>query len=480
MLLGGATLGMKAIGIVSTVFLARLLDPGDFGLVALALVLISTSILFSGVGMRQAIIQTKIEMNSAAYHAFMITLLAGMTFTLVVFFGADILADLLGMQQTAPLLRAMSVIILFQSLAVVPEALLQKDLLFARVSGSMIAPELFYLLAAVGFAFGGSGLWSLVYAGILRASLRLVILLRMFPERPWLKPQRIDWSVIKSLVRFGLQTTGSGFVSFFNSIADNLFVGKVFGVTPLGFYGKAYDFSTHTVDSFTKVLGGVLFPSYSLIQEDRQRLSAAYIKSLNLVALITIPASTGMFVVAHELISTLFGEKWIPMVACFQILSIMCIIRALSSTVSPVFLSMGRPEYDLKAGLLVTFIAFPGMFMLQSMGIEGVALAFLIAHVLGYFYNMYQLNKLLPTTANKIVAALGPALFGSFIMALTVYGLRSMGHAFFGSGQSTAGLMCLVLGGCIAYILSVFLTYRTVFNETVILLRTSLKLKATP
>ncbi len=477
MLLGLTTLGLRGVSIASTVFLARLLDPSDFGIVALALVLLSTSNLFSGLGMRHALIQTRIERNLAAYHAVLITFLAGFCFTSVVFIFADVFADILGNIQTAPLIKVLSVVILMQSLSLVPEALLQKDLLFAKVSSSMLFPELIYLGIAVALASLGFGLWSLVYAGVARAFSRMVLLFSICPERGWLKPRPIDPAVITSLVRFGIQSTGSGFVSFANSVMDNMFVGRVMGVQALGYYSKAYDFSTNTVDGFNKVLGGVLFPSYSKIQEDRERLSSAYMKSLRLVSLVIIPASVGIFSISPELISVLLGAKWQPMVTSLQILSLMCLVRSLSATTSPLFLSMGFPNYDLRAGLLVMAAALTGMFSLQFMGIAGVAIAFLVAHILGFVYNVYQVGTLLPDSTRRMLSSIVPALLGSLLMGVTIFLCKAgIGDAVQGL-NGIAWLLVLVLAGLVVYGSVIFLSQRELIYEVKGLIRSAVAVK---
>lgn len=477
MLLGLTTLSLRGVSIASTVFLARLLDPSDFGIVALALVLLSTSNLFSGLGMRHALIQTRIERNTAAYHAILVTFVAGLFFTSLVFFFADVFAGLLGNIQTSSLLKVLSIVILMQSVSLVPEALLQKDLLFAKVSSSMLFPELIYLGIAVVLASIGFGLWSLVYAGVARAFSRMILLLMICPGREWLRPRQVDTAVIKSLLKFGVQSTGSGFVSFANSVMDNMFVGRVMGVQALGYYSKAYDFSTNTVDGFNKVLGGVLFPSYSQIQEDRERLSSAYMKSLRLVALVIVPASVGIFSLAQEFISVLLGEKWLPMVASLQILSLMCLVRSLSATTSPLFLSMGFPNFDLRAGLLVMVVALAGMFSLQWMGITGVATAFLVAHILGFVYNVYQVRTLLPKSTSRMLSAISPALIGSILMGISIYLCKLGINGILESQVGIVWLLGLAAIGVSVYASVLFLSQRELVREITSLVRSATKLK---
>ncbi len=478
MLVGITTLSLRGISMVSTVFLARMLEPTDFGIVAMALVLLSTSNLFSGLGMRQALVQTRIEKDTAAYHAILVTFSAGLALSIVVFTNADVLARLLGSEHSAPILSVMSIIILFQSISLVPEALLQKELQFARLSSSMFFPELLYLGTSLSLAINGFGVWSLAYAAMARSFSRMVLLFAISEDLHWLRPRPVDSGVIRSLLRFGIQSTGSGFISFLNAVMDNLFVGKAFGVLALGYYSKAHDFSTNTVEGFNRVLGSVLFPSYSKIQEDRQRLSSAYARSLRLVSLAILPISTGMMVLAPEFIGILLGQKWLPMVLSLQILSMMCMIRAISSTTSPLFLSMGHPDFDFRAGLLVTCIAVAGMFGFQSWGIEGVAFAFLVAQSVGFVYNVYQVRTLLGDTALAMLKAIAPAAVASGIMAVVVLGSKLLMEILPGGHANLASLIVLTAIGVCVYAALLLIYQRPLVKESIDLLRSASKLKS--
>jgi O-antigen/teichoic acid export membrane protein len=465
--MGGATLGLRLISIVSGILLARILDPKDFGIVALAQVVLGTTNLFSGFGLGAAIVQSLEDRGKVAYQSFVITAVSGLALFVVIFLNARIFAGFLGSPQVTSVLQWMSLTVLLAAWSIVPEALLQKDLLFGRVSGAMVVSELLYVGIALSLAYLGAGLWSLVYASLARSVMTLALLWFFCPGWEWVKPKPWDGPLMKRLLGFGIHSTGGGVVTFFYSIIDNLIVGKWLGAVALGYYSKAYDFTRRTVDQVTNVVGAVLLPSYAKIQTDSPRLSRAYLKSLRLISFLVVPVSTGLFITGPEMVETLLGEKWLPMVSTFQILSLAALVKPLSATTSALFLSTGRPAYNLRAGLVVVAIMLPLIVLLMGFGIEGVAFAVLCAQIGGFAYNMFQVRSVLERTASRMISAIAPALGAAAVMLTVIALLKAPLRNLAGGGQTVATLGALVLIGALVYGGLLFMLQRALLLEMV-------------
>jgi len=460
--LGGATLSLRVISIVSGILLARILDPKDFGIVALAQVVLGTTNLFSGFGLGAAIVQSQEDRGKVAYQAFVVTAISGLLLFALIFLNAGLFAGFLESTQVTTVLQWMSLTVLLGAWSIVPEALLQKELLFGRISGVVVVAELLYVGIALSLAYLGAGLWSLVYASVARSGMTLALLWLFCPGWEWLKPKRWDGTLMRSLLRFGVHSTGGGVVTFFYSIIDNLIVGKWLGTDALGFYSKAYDFTRRTVDQLTNVVGAVLLPSYAKIQSDSPRLSRAYLKSLRLISFLVVPVSAGLFITGPEMVKTLLGEKWVPMVATFQILALAALVKPLSATTSALFLSIGRPVYNLRAGLVVVAIMLPLIVLLLGFGIEGVALAVLCAQIGGFAYNMVQVRSVLKDTASKMLTAIAPALGAGASMVVVIALLKAPLRGMAGGGMT---LTVLVLTGAVVYGGLLFLLQRELVIE---------------
>jgi len=465
--MGGATIALRVISTVAAILLARVLDPEDFGIVALAQILLTTTNLFSGLGLAPAVIQSRADSGKVAFQAFIATAVSGLILFLVILLSTGTFAELLGNREVAPVLSWMSAMVLFGALTIVPEALLQKELLFGRVSATIIVSEMLYLGIALTMAFTGFGLWSLVYANLARAVTMTTMMWVLCPGWEWLKPKPWDRPLMRDLLSFGVHSTGGGFITFFYSIAPDFIVGKWLGAASLGFYSKAHEFTRRTVDQINNVIGAVLLPSYAKIQAEPQRLSRAYLKSLRLVSFVTVPVALGMFVTANEMIGTLLGEKWLPMVSAFQILACVSVIKPLSASTSALFLSLGRPVFNLKAGLVVTAVLIPLGFLLLGYGIAGVATAVLAAQIAGFLYNMYQVHTVLPGTASRMIAAATPALGASAVMMLGVHLSKEPLLIAGGGAHSLLSLGAMVGIGVVLYAGVLFLVQRSLVLEVI-------------
>jgi teichuronic acid exporter len=449
--IGGATIALRITSIISGIILARLLDPGDFGLVALVYVVLATTNLFSGLGMAPAVIQSRAPVERTAFQAFVVTALSGTALFVLLEIFAPFFAGLLGNEATLPLLRWMALLVLFGSITTVPEALLQKQLLFGRVSTIMIGTELVNMSLAIGLALAGFGVWSLVYAGLVRSVTNFALVWTLSPRRPWIRPQPWDGALMRDLLSYGVKATGGGVTTFIYSVTDNFIVGRLLGTVPLGFYSKAYDFTTRTVDSLNNVIGAVLLPSYAKMQGDPDRLARAYLKSLRIIAMMIVPVCMGMYVTAPEMIPALVGAKWFPMVAPFEVLAFAAMIKPLSATTSTLFMSVGRPGYNFRAGLCVLGFLIPFIFLFLGWGITGVAYAVLVAHLAGFSYNMYQVHRVLPGTGRRMVGAIVPALGSAAVMVGALTLMKAPLRVLTGGSTGALFLGILIIFGILVY-----------------------------
>lgn len=464
-MMGGATVGLRFLSFFAAVILARLLDPSDFGLVGLAYVVLSTTNLFAGLGMGPAVIQLPGDREQASYQGFVVTVGVGLFLFLVIELLAAQFALALEEPQVVELLRWMAVLIPLGSLSMIPEALLHKELRFGVISTNVMIGEIVYAGVAIGLAVMGYGVWSLVVAALVKQVVYTALIWLRLQNRAWLRPRPWDAPLMRRLFGFGWQSAGSGLVVFFYQTIDNLTVGRQLGKTELGYYGKSYDFSVRTVFGLSAVLGSVLFPSYARIQDDPERLSRAYLKSLRVVSLFTVPMSIGFFLLAPDAVRALLGEKWLPMVPAFQILSFVGLVMPISSSAAAVFASTGRPGYNLRGGLVVLCVMTPLIFLLLPMGIAGVAVAVLSAHVAGYLFNMYQIHLVLERTASKMFPAVVPGLLGAAAMAAVVLVVRSLLSGMTGGQINVLSLALIIAAGAATYGGTLMLIQRELVRE---------------
>ena len=161
-----SSLGVQLLSFITTVILARLLEPTDFGTMRLAAILLASMYLFAGMGMGQALIASRESTVRAAYHAGTINLIGGVVLTAVVFALAPVLAGFMNEDILTPIVRWMSIGVLMISLRIVPNAILEREMMFGRRIIPDMSGAFTRMIVAVALALAGFGVWSLVIAWI--------------------------------------------------------------------------------------------------------------------------------------------------------------------------------------------------------------------------------------------------------------------------------------------------------------------------
>ena len=443
---------------LTAILLARLLDPQDFGLVSLVGALIGICGLFSGLGMKAALIASAEETSKVAFHALLITTTIGGLLTALIVSFASEYAWFFGGSELTEICQWMAVIVLFNAIGLIPDAVLSKGMMFSRRIIPATVSSLSYMVTAVGMAYAGFGLWSLVYGRIVRSFIALIANFLVCPTLRWLMPTKWDSLTAKNLAKFGTTTLGTGLVQFGYEHGDKLVVGKLFGATQLGFYTQAYTISALTVGQISMVTNSVLFPAYAKIRNDKARLAKAFLDSLRMVSAITIPLSMGIFILAPELVVFFIGEKWIASIPLLQIFSFLGLIRPLSGIASPLFLALHRPHYNFGGAVIqaIAMIILAAIFI--PWGAKGIALALVGAFSVGLIYNMSMIcwkTGLLITPRDYIIQVF-PTILATVTMIAVVLWLKESVMKIVEGTHNLASLISLVITGVISYGLTLY------------------------
>lgn len=469
-------LGIRPIITLLNIFLLRLLSPDDFGLIAMAMVLIGPANQITNLGMNAAVVQTQDDIEKVAFYAFVVVMLASTLATALIMVFANPLANFLGGgEPLVPILRSMSLYITIGGLMTVPQALLSRQLRFGTSALLGIPTQVTFLILAIPLAWMGFGVWSLVIGRL--AGQALTSLLHWVACRPWiwLRPKRWDSEVIARLRTYGTFTTATQVLGFVQTQGDTWYVGRTFGATDVGFYSKAYDLTTNVTNMLTRgIFINVLFPAYARIQDDRSRLARSYLRSTNLVFLLIVPVSLGMVVIAPLFVKALIGEKWLPMIPLLQIFALYGLTRPVSVNSSPIFRAVGQPNRDSMASILLLSIMIPLMIILAPlMGVIGVALAVGIAYTVAMFFNLYQVNVVLPGTGKASLLLSLPSLLSGGLMVGGILLLQDTIYRLTG-GENILALILLIVIGALIYGATTLLFQKTIVVEIYVLIAQSL------
>jgi O-antigen/teichoic acid export membrane protein len=369
--------------------LSRLLAPADFGLVAAVLAVVGFSTIFSQLGIGPAVVQ-RLELKPAHLRmGFTLSLLLGFLLAALAWMFAPAVADCFRLPGLTPILRAVSLVFPLQGLSVVAESLLQRDLQFRRLAAIEVASvALGYGLVGIALAALGFGAWSLVGGHLAQTVLKTaaLLILRPHPMRPlW------DRQACSELLYFGSGFTVARVGNYLGTYGDNFVIGRWLGAAALGIYGRAYQLVAGPAALFGTVLDRVLFPAMARVQTQPEQLAAAYRRGVALIALVTLPASAVLVVLAPELIHVLLGPGWDAVVVPFQILAAGLMFRTsyrMSDSISRATAAVYRRAW--RQGLFALMVV-GGAWLGCPWGLAGVSVGVAVAITMNFLL-MAQLS----------------------------------------------------------------------------------------
>jgi O-antigen/teichoic acid export membrane protein len=314
------------------------------------------------------------------------------------------------------------------------------------------------IVATVSLAFWLRNVWALVLGNVTGAVIGTSLSYWAHPFRPRFS-FRIN--IAKELFHFGKWIFLSGVILFFITQGDDALVGKVLGMSALGFYLLAYKLSNLPATAITNVISQVSFPAYSKIQHNIESLRNAYGRILKFTALISIPLAVGLFILATDFVRIAYGERWLPMVPAMMILCIFGLVRSLGATTGPLFQSVGKPHIvtQLCAAelLIIIIIIYP---LSKALGIFGTSIAVTIPLCLINIFSAYKVSILLKDSIARYIKLLFPIVISTVIMAISLYIFKML----LGNSFSLVYLVLAIIASIIIYITSIVILDKESLN----------------
>lgn len=391
----------RVFGFARLIILARILAPSDFGLLGIALLAMSTLEAFSNTGFQQALIQRKGDINHYLNTAWTVTAVRGAILFAILFFSAPYVAHFFDSPQATPIIQVIGVSILLTGLTNVGVVYFQKELEFRKQFIYQLSGTLADFAVAVSAAIILQNVWALVYGLLAGNIVRFIMSYRVHPYRPRLA---FDLEQFKELFGFGKWVFGSSIVIFLITRGDDIFVGKVLGVTALGFYQLAYRISSMPATEVTHIISQVTFPAYSKLQDDIPRLREAYLKVLRLTAFLSFPIAGLIFVLAPDFTRIFLGEKWMPMVPAMRILCIFGAARSLAAAGGSLFYASGNPRFTTEVSFIkLIFLAILIYPLTTRWGIAGTALATTLPVFISVGYLFFKVSHILQSRLKDLL-----------------------------------------------------------------------------
>ena len=435
----------KATSTLTIIVLTRLLGPEDFGLVAVATVLVAVLTAITDQGFGVALTRHPQLTPRHLSTGFWTAVLSGLTLSAVVILVAEPAAVVLGDRDAAPILRLMGLNPLIAAFSSVQMAVMKREFRFKAIAVRNIASTIGAAMVSIGLAFAGAGAFALAAQLLVGSALGAMLLWRASDWRPsWV----IGWAEFKELWGFGVSVTGSRLLQTANRNADNFIISVTLGSTALGFYTVAYRFYRVIIDAGLSSVTSVALPGFASIQDDQARTRRALYQATRFSALAATPIFAGIGLIAPVLIPVVFGPRWEPAIVATQLLVINGIILSVNQFHGSVILARGLSRTSLALNVGRVAVNVVGYLIGVRFGIEGVAASVSITTVVFWPVQLTVLNRIVSLSMRRYFSQFVVPLTGVAAMAAAVLAAQAQ---WVGTIPDAALLLLLIAIGAAAY-----------------------------
>lgn len=394
------------------IVLARLLSPDDFGIIGLAGFSVSLLNVVSEIGVGSALIQKQGADDQDLNVAWTLGLGRSVVLFAVLYTSAGMLGDYFGHAALKPVLRIMALGVILDAMANIGVICFRKELSYKQTAQMDIIANISDVVATVVIALLYRTYWAIVIGGLIGRIAFCYASYRFHPFRP-----RMVWDSKRAthLMNFGKHIFWISTVTFVVTNADDALVGKLLGLSSLGYYSMAFNMANLPVSGIAAIIGGITFAAYSLMQNDRRRLNDGFRRVLDLVLILFVPAIAMILLLADDLVIVFLGVKWMPVADPLRILMFMGFFRGLANVMAPLHLAVNQPgiQSRIKTVEMLSFLIllYP---LTRRWGIIGTCWAVTIVYLISFVMNSWStvplINDFVRVFCRSMVSPLASAL----------------------------------------------------------------------
>ncbi len=449
----------RVLQLLFTFALARLLTPNDFGLIGMALIFTQLAFVLFDLGLSSALIQKKDLHPLHLKTAQTVFWVNAVFFYVIVFFSAPYIGLFFHQDRLYAILPVLAVVFFLFALRAVANVQLTRAMRFKAIGLIRLVSAFVYGTLAVALAWQKFGVWSFVL-GIIGQEATLTIL-TVFIARSFVWP---GWShkKLKELISFGGQVLGSRIMGYLNINLPNAIIGRFMGPATLGFYSVGYQLVDFPVQRISKNILRVMFPAFSKIQDNLPQYQQLYKDTVNGLALAVFPVFAGMALVAPEFVTIFYGPKWQPLIKVLEILTVVGLARSVWVTTSVVFLSKGKPKWELLINAAYFVVLSIVLYLIYDYGLIAVVAA--ISAMLLFFVGIALLVslRLIQLRVSDWLTLIKTPFLATVALSLILLLMRAAG---INQIAPLIRLVVMVIAGAGVYLTAVYLLDRNAFNK---------------
>ena len=438
--------GISGIQFVLQIILARLLDPGHYGILALMIVFTSLANVFVQNGFNTALIQGRDVTEEDYSSVFWVSMGVSVLLYGVLFLTAPMIGQFYKMPGIVIPFRVLALIVIPGAFNSVQLAKISRQMDFKQVFLSSIGAISVSGIVGIALAYKGAGLWSLVVQNILNVLVTSIVMWLTVQWRPKLV---CNLQRVKALLGFGWKLLVSALLETLYQDLRSLVIGKKYDSNTLGYYSRGKQFPQFIINAINGAVQSVMLPAMSAEQDDRKKVKTIMRHSVTLSAYVIFPMMAGLAGVATPLISLLLTDKWLPSVPYMQIYCFTLAFYPVHSSNLQAINAVGRSDIFLKLEVIKKGIGMIALVIALVFFDSPIAIAMtgVFTTIISFFVNAYPNKQLINYSYAEQVKDIVPSFVASFVMFFAVVFVGRLGLG------TVATLLIQMICGVVVYVL---------------------------
>jgi len=441
--MGGAQ-GIRALGmLVTTMIVARIIAPSDYGVLAMSGPVLAFVALFQDLGLSAATVQAKEIRDEQSSTIFWVNVAVSLFIAALLVIVSPAISGFYGDERVGRVTAASAGLVLLASLGIQHTALLNRHMRYRQIATIIVSGVVTSALATIALAYLLRDYWALFLGALAGSIVQLVL---TWSASEWRPGARASWGETRALINFGTYVAAFNLLNFLSRNADNILIGRYWGAAQLGLYDRSYRLMFAPIKHVNSPLGRVVLPVLSRLREEPERYRAAYLFNLRALLLVTVPAAALAASASEQVILVLLGPAWSAAVPIFFWLALGMLFQPFGNSTGWLFQSSGRGKAFAQWGLVSSVITVASFIIGLPWGAVGVAMAYVIGVMIRMPFLWTWASKDTPVRGSDIAMTVLPFA----ITAMSIWVITTLLKAALGP------LPLLIIGLLVSYLCAVF------------------------
>lgn len=452
--------GAQAVSFVVSIVLARLLNPDIYGTVAIVTVIMTILQVFIDSGLGNALIQKKDADDLDFSTVFVFNVLFSATLYIIMFFMAPFIAYFYGINQLIPVVRVLSLTLIFSGVKNVQQAYISRHMQFKRFFFATLGGTIGAAVVGIVMAYCGLGVWALVGQYLFNGFVDTLIL---WLTGEWKPRWQFSYKRFKQLFSYGWKLLGTSLLDTAYMDLTQLAVGKIYAPGELALYNRGRQYPGLLVISINSSIESVIFPTLSRVQDDIGRLKEMTRWAIKIGIFVMGPAMLGLACMAEPLVRLMLTDKWIGCVFYLRVYCVIYMFMPVITTNINAIKAIGNSKLVLQLEVIKKIISISVLFIVVGISVKALVISMLLIGILNQVVNSWPNKKILNYSYLEQVRDILPSLILSGIMVCIIYPIQflHMGDFLTIVVQFGVGVCIYVVGAkitkndCLDYILKI-------------------------